>query len=446
MTSTPVTTPATTPATTTGSPDCCAEFARLSPRGPSPTRRGLLRGGLGVGALAAFTATFGDAVVSAAPALGSSTAAPNGNVLVVLSLRGAADGLSLVVPHADPVYYQARPGIAVAASTLLAKDGMFGLHPEFAPLLPLWTAGKVAAVHATGLPAPNRSHFSAMEEVEDAAPGSTVREGWLNRLIGRDEVVGSDGPLRGVAVGDGVVPTALYGAEPVLAMRDPGSVQLAGADQWDTFGGRRRSIQTLWGGSSAPLGPSVRDALAAIDDFAPVRTGPSAPANGTVYTSSSLGKALSYATRIVRGRIGTSVITVDQGEWDMHSDLGTLSWGAMRGNVKDLATNLAAFFTDLGTLGDKVTLVALSEFGRRVRENANYGLDHGYGNVMFLAGAGVKGGRYYGSWPGLTNTADADLLVTTDYRSVLAEVVSKRFGASTAEVFPGFSPTRIGVL
>ncbi|HEY1135215.1 MAG TPA: DUF1501 domain-containing protein [Nocardioides sp.] len=429
-----------------GASGCCAEYSRLSrPSSGGVSRRGLFRAGLATGGLATVSATFGDAVVSAAPAMAAS-AAPNGNVLVVLSLRGAADGLSLVVPHADPVYYQARPGIAVPSSTLLAKDGMFGLHPEFAPLLPLWTAGKVAAVHATGLPAPNRSHFSAMEEVEDAAPGSTAREGWLNRLLGRDEVIGSDGPLHGVAVGDGVVPTSLYGAQSVLAMRDPGSVQLAGADQWDTFGGRRRSIQTLWGSSSAPLGHSVRDALAAIDDFAPVRTGSSAAANGAVYTTSGLGKALSYTTRIIRAQIGTSIVTVDQGEWDMHSDLGTLTWGAMRGNVKDLATNLAAFFKDLGALGDKVTLVALSEFGRRVRENANYGLDHGYGTVMFLAGAGVKGGKYYGTWPGLTNTADADLLVTTDYRSVLAEVVGKRFGASTASVFPGFTPTRVGVL
>ncbi len=90
--------------------------------------------------------------------------------------------------------------------------------------------------------------------------------------------------------------------------------------------------------------------------------------------------------------------------------------------------------------------MTISEFGRRVVENASNGLDHGYGNVMFVAGAGVKGGKYYGSWPGLTEDDDADLLVTTDYRSVLAEVVSTRFGASTAAVFPGFSPESVGVM
>jgi len=140
------------------------------------------------------------------------------------------------------------------------------------------------------------------------------------------------------------------------------------------------------------------------------------------------------------------VVTVDQGDWDMHSDLGTVQGGRMVRNAGELAAAVAAFFTDLGPLADKVTLVALSEFGRRVAENANMGLDHGYGNVMFLAGAGVRGGSYYGTWPGLQAEIDSDLLVTTDYRSVLSEVVSSRFGASTSTVFPGFTRERVGVM
>src|SRR5687767_13327860 len=152
--------------------DCCPEYAALS-------RRGLLTGALAVGA---STTVFGSAVVTASPA----AAAPAPAVLVVLSMRGGCDGLSLVVPHAEPAYYASRPSIAVPSETLLAKDAMFGLHPSLEPLVPFWTAGKVAAVHATGLPAPNRSHFAAMEEVEDAQPGSAVRSGWLNRVIGTD--------------------------------------------------------------------------------------------------------------------------------------------------------------------------------------------------------------------------------------------------------------------
>ena len=159
------------------------------------SRRSLLRGAL---ALAGATTMSGSAMAHASPSA-SSTARRRPSVLVVLSLRGAADGLSLVVPHDDPVTTQARPQITRTRRQGAARrDGMFGLHPELAPLLPLWTAGKLAAVHATGLPAPNRSHFAAMEELEDADPGSTKRVGWLNRLIGtRDR----HSPLQGVSIG-----------------------------------------------------------------------------------------------------------------------------------------------------------------------------------------------------------------------------------------------------
>ncbi|MBB6625742.1 DUF1501 domain-containing protein [Nocardioides sp. KIGAM211] len=408
---------------------CCAEYAAVS-------RRGLLTGAL---ALAGTSTVVGSAVVRASAA----TVTPAASVLVVLSMRGAADGLSLVVPHADPTYYLARPNIAIPSDRLLAKDGQFGLHPELESMLPLWNAGKVAAVHATGLPAPNRSHFAAMEEVEDANPGSTTRVGWLNRLIGTDS---DRSPLQGFNMGEGAPPASLYGPEDVMGAGDLDRVQVAGADQWDHDGGRRRSLEAMWKKDGSTLGRAIRSTFSAVDAFAPVHETSDVPANGATYPDSDLGRAMSAVARVVRGDVGVEVITVDQGDWDMHSDLGTVEWGRMNRNARELAGSISAFFTDLGPLGDKVTLVALSEFGRRVVENANYGLDHGYGNAMFLAGAGVKGGTYYGTWPGLSEDLDSDLLVTTDYRSVLSEVVASRFGASTSTVFPGFQREHVGVM
>lgn len=405
---------------------CCPEFARLS-------RRGLFSG---LVALTGATTVVGTtAITTSAAALSPAPA-----VLVVLSLRGAADGLSLVVPHDDPVYYSARPDIAVPSDRLLAKDGKFGLHPQLAPLLPLWQSGRLAAVHGTGLPAPNRSHFSAMEEVEDADPGSDARTGWLNRLIGTDP---GTSPLQGFNVGGGVVPTSLYGSQPVMSAGDVGSVQIPGDDKWDTTKGRRASLHRLWDADRSTLGTAMRSLFGALDDFAPVRE---TADHRSSYPRTDLGRALSEVARVIRGDVGVEAITVDQGDWDMHADLGSAERGWLHDNTRDLAAALAAFFADLGDQADKVTLVTISEFGRRVAQNDSYGLDHGHGNVMFVAGAGVRGGRYYGTMGPLTGDVDSDVPVTTDYRSVLAEIVSSRFGASTAAVFPRFSPEPVGVM
>ena len=367
----------------------------------------------------------------------SRLASPTGSVLVLLSLRGAADGLSLVVPHGDPAYYTARPRIGVPHTALLAPDAMFGLHPALEPLLPMWQAGTLAAVHATGMATPNRSHFAAMEAIEDAAPGSTERNGWLNRLLG--ELPGAS-PLQGTAVGN-QVPTSLFGTNPAFVVDRVDQAKVAGTDE---DGRRLLALRHAWKGNGR-MGQAVRDAIAGAETFGAARDLP-AGTPATAYPTTDLGKALSDVSRIVRSGVGAEVITVDQGDWDMHTDLGTLEWGDLRRNAGDLAASVAAFFADLGPAAERVTLVTLSEFGRRVKENDDYGTDHGFGNVMFVAGAGVRGGRYYGSWPGLTDSLDADLLVTTDYRSVLTEVVTRRFGVSVAQVFPGFAPQPVGVM
>jgi uncharacterized protein (DUF1501 family) len=416
---------------TTSTESCCPEFAGIS-------RRGLFKGAVAL--TAATTTVLGSAVVRASAAPANATARA---VLVVLSMRGAADGLSLVVPHSDADYYAARPRIAVPAAQLLFKNDTFGLHPELAPLVPLFEQGRMAAVHATGLPSPNRSHFAAMEEVEDANPGSSVREGWLNRLIGTDS---NDSPLQGFNLAAGVPPTSLYGDQPIVSAGSVDAMSIPGDDEWDPNGRRVRSLHRLWDSSNGPMGKAMRSTFRAVAAFQPVRDTAENPKNGAVYPENDLGRALREVARIVRGDVGVEVVTVDQGDWDHHTGLGTIANGRMKDNAADLAHAIAAFFTDLGNLGDKVTLVTMSEFGRRVKENANQGLDHGYGNVMFLAGGGVKGG-YYGTMPDLRNETDADLTVTTDYRSVLSEVVSSRFGASPASVFPGFvNSTTVGVM
>lgn len=406
------------------------------------SRRAFLRNlGLVAGA-GALTSVTGTSVLHAAFA-----ATPNSrpNVLLVLSLRGGADGLSLVVPHGDQAYANARPRLAVPRAALLARDDMFGLHPKFAPLLPMWNADKFAAVHAVGLPAPNRSHFAAMEAIEDADAGSPERRGWLNRLISLNDPVS---PVEAMQLGSSLVPTSLYGSSPVLATTELDALVLAGRDGDEAQVRRVASLRQAWSDDATSLGRGARNALDMSETFADVAGQPNAPENGAVYPLGDLGASLADAARLVRADIGAQVITVDAGSWDMHVGVGDLDSGFLTPAVDELAKAMAAFFRDLGTDGSRVTLVTISEFGRRVRENASHGLDHGWGNVMLLLGAGVRGGRYYGRWPGLGRgkLVEGDLAVTNDYRSVLAEVVRSRFNSNLSKVFPGFQPKPIGAM
>ncbi|MCL8026644.1 DUF1501 domain-containing protein [Nocardioides bruguierae] len=402
-------------------------------------RRSLLRGAV-LGGTSVMVGGASITYAGGAAAAGPVTPQPRpaSSVIVVVSLRGAADGLSMVVPHADAAYYAGRPTTAVPRAALLAADAQFGLHPAMSPLMPLWQSGRLAAIHATGLPVANRSHFAAMEELEDAAPGSAERSGWLNRLVGAN---GDQATVEALAVGSGI-PTLLAGPSTVMSFGELDRAELAGGDARDRRSPRRRALNALWGKGGSEMGAGVRTALTSLVDLAPaqqVRTGRRRGYTGGV------GEALADVARVLKADIGVAAVTVDTGSWDMHVGMGTVAGGWMVDNVTELASSVGAFFADLGPVAEKVTLVTVTEFGRRVQENGSRGTDHGWGSVMLVAGAGVKGG-YYGRWPGLENSLDADVPVTTDYRDVLAEVVSARTGASTAAVFPGHQWTRTGFM
>ena len=423
--------------TTTGADCSCQEY-----EGSSSSRRSFLRNALAVTGGVVATAAFGETFRQTAY---GGTA--DGNVVVVLSLRGGADGLSLVVPHGDPNYARARPRIAVPTRPLLFKNAMFGLHPAFAPLTTLWNSGKVAAVHAVGLPQPNRSHFSAIEEIEDADLGSQARVGWINRLVGLDSIAT---PLQAVSVGSGVTPTALYGPRSTLTIEETDDITLAGAQTPTLARARRRALDQVWGGASGSLGAGARSSLVTAAALSDTLATSYSPANGARYPDSDLGRCLKDTARLIKARVGVKVVTLDYGSWDMHEHLGTLSStgaASMNGMVKNLASSLAAFFADLGATGSRVTLVTLTEFGRRLAENGSAGLDHGWANATLVMGAGVRSG-YHGRWPGLAaaNLNDGDLAVTTDYRSVLTEILRSRFNITSSSVFPDFRPGAVGVM
>jgi uncharacterized protein (DUF1501 family) len=415
---------------------CCDDYARAA----GLSRRRFLAGMAATSGAAVATSMFGDALRQAS--FGATT---GGNVLVVISLRGGIDGLGLVVPYADPGYRANRATIAVPEGSLIAKDAMFGLHPQMQPLQWLFDKGELAAVHAVGLPVPNRSHFLAMEEVEDADPTSSVRRGWINRMIGLDSDLE---PYEAVNLGDGITPTALVGPAPTLATGGLAEISLAGATSG--YGARRRrQLSTMWATDTGPMGLAARSALRTVRELAPVVTATYRPTvtYPTGWPATDLSAALKDTAQLIKADVGTEVVSIDYGSWDMHSDYGTTEYGEMQNMVGGFARSVDAFLRDLGALRSRVTVVTISEFGRRVRENGNRGLDHGWGNMMLLMGGGVRGG-YHGTWPGLADAdlRDGDLAVTTDYRNVLGAVVTRRFDRSIAAVFPDLSYTAPGVM
>ncbi len=362
--------------------------------------------------------------------------------LVVIFQRGAADGLNIVVPHAESAYYAMRPTIAIPRQSVLDLDGFFGLHPVMSPLRPLWEQKHLAIVHAAGSPDTTRSHFDAQDYMESGTPGrKSTADGWLNRALPEAE---KTSPFRAVAMG-GRLPRILSGRAPAVAIDDVNQFGVGGrgpaaAPLANTFEAMyAQSVDAVLHGT----GEETFDAVKMLRAANPARYTPAAGAN---YPRGPLGNALRQLAQLMKANLGIEAAFADVGGWDHHVNEGSVQ-GQLALRLTDLAQSLAAFWTDLGDLAADTVVVTMSEFGRTARENGNRGTDHGHANVMFVMGGPVKGGKVYGRWPGLAPEQlyeGRDLALTTDFRTVLGELVYRHLGNRNLDaVFPGFeSDTR----
>lgn len=395
---------------------------------------------------------LGTAATLAAPAwlprvsLGA-TAGSGRDTLVVIFLRGGADGLSLCVPYGDAQLYNRRPVLGIRPpgnpNGATDLDGFFGLAPASVPLLPAYQAGRLAFVHATGLSDPSRSHFDMQNWMEFGISGATsggVSTGWLGRYLQSIGPAGS-GLLRGVGIGSSL-PKTLAGGPKCIPVPDPGAFVLPGSA--GTATARRNALTAMYQGEPAPLGPTAIDTFATIDLLGTIDFDNYAPFGGAAYPATAFGDALKSAAALIKASIGIEAIEIDLGGWDLHSALGAIN-GTMATKMDELSRALAAFHTDMddfsNTIG-RVTLVAMSEFGRRAGENASAGADHGHGNCLIVMGGHVNGGQVIANWPGLaTNNLDnGDLAITVDYRDVLAEILQDRMACtSLGTVFPSYA-------
>ncbi|MBI5822626.1 MAG: DUF1501 domain-containing protein [Chloroflexi bacterium] len=375
--------------------------------------------------------------------------APRGDTLVVVFLRGAADVLNMVVPHGEDAYYQLRPSLGIARpddskkkkeERVLDLDGFFGFHPNMSPLLEAWQSEQLAIIHACGAPDESRSHFKAMELMErgvddERGPAS----GWIGRHLATLNT-GNSSPLR--AVGMGTRPQrSLSGNVPVSALRSIADFHLGGDPR--ALQQMRASLETVY--ANDILGQetlSIMDTLQKLDP-----TNYQSPI--TNYPDTEFGLALKQTAMLIKAEVGLEVSAIDLGGWDTHFAQGSAS-GLMPNLMKDLAEGLAAFHADMADHMNQLTAVTMSEFGRRASENGSLGTDHGHGSMMMVLGGNVDGGKVHGQWPGLAEgqlIGPGDLAVTTDYRDVLSEILTKRLNnPATNEIFPEYQPVIRNVL
>ncbi|MEE8310619.1 MAG: DUF1501 domain-containing protein [Candidatus Binatia bacterium] len=356
-------------------------------------------------------------------------------VLIVLYLRGGADGLTMVVPAFDPLYYANRPTIQVPpGSELPLNDGFgFGLNPALADLLPLYQSGDLAIIHASGSPDPSRSHFDAQDFMDHASPGDkAVVEGWINRYL---TVAGGGLALSGVTLAKKKT-KAMLGPAPTLAFSSIEKFSLAGQSTPE----RRAALETRYGIEQGTLlGDTVTDAFDAVDVIASVDT-----TTSVIYPDGDLGPLLKDAAALIKADVGIRVIAIDLGGWDHHS--GQIA--RMNALGTELSSGLAAFYSDLGPCAATSLTLCMTEFGRRVGENGGGGSDHGHGGIMLALGGGIAGGRVLldgAAWPGLEEEnlfIGQDLQATTDFRNIFAEALGSHMQLSTpamAPIFPDFS-------
>jgi uncharacterized protein (DUF1501 family) len=368
---------------------------------------------------------------------------PSKKKLVVLFQRGAMDGLNVVVPFTEPNYYRLRPTIAIpeprrgGQGAALDLDGFFGLHPSLQPLQPLFQQGQLAIVHAAGSPDPTRSHFDAQDFMESGTPGVKATEnGWLNRVLqGMPEPASS--PFRAVAFGP-YLPRTLQGSAPAVAIPELKQFKMYGPQQTVQGSFEAMYAQTV----DHVLHGVGQETFEAIDQLKKNNPDAYQPENGAAYPTSRFGRSLQEIAELFKADVGLEVAFVDSSGWDHHVNEGGVQ-GQLANLLRDLGQGIAAFHRDMGDRMGDVAFVSMSEFGRTAHENGNGGTDHGHANCMFLLGGGIKGGKVYSRWPGMSEGElyeGRDLAVTTDYRSVLGEIITKQLGSTDLQaVFPGYA-------
>ena len=368
------------------------------------------------------------------------------DILIYVFQRGAADGLNLVVPYGDENYYANRPNIAIAKpnssdDAALDLDGFFGLNPALSALLPIYQNKDLAMVHACGSLGSDHSHFKTQAVVDRGTIDETISSGWLARYANSYENSDSTA-FKSVALSKSI-PKSLSGADQVIALDNIANFAIKAPESESEA--IQNNLLTLFTGQTS-LDKVAQATFNGLEEVASINPEDFPVENEAVYPNSGFGNRFKDLALLIKSGIGVETASIDIGGWDTHNDENA----ALAPLAQDFAETLAAFYTDMGDRMQNITVITITEFGRRVAENGSGGTDHGTGNVLFALGGGINGGQVFTDWPGLRTqdlVGPGDLLPTTDYRTVIAELMEKRMNYSNhQELFPDYEvPEYLGI-
>lgn len=405
---------------------------------------------------AAGAAVLGAAAPSWLPRVVLAQTASTRDIVVYIFMRGGADALSLCVPWGDSNYYTSRSTIAIprpdATGTLKATAldaTMWGFPPAMLGMLPAYQANELLVIQGAGLAYNSRSHFDAQRFIEvGKAADPSISTGWLGRHLATVPPLSTAATLRALSISQGL-PNALEGAPKTLPIPDPANYVLGGSAT--TRASRQAWLSGDFSLADEPVRSAALDATATLSLLSTLNISTYAPSNGATYPNSSFGRGMKSTAALIKANVGVEAIQLDIGGWDTHQTQNPLN-GQMATTMADFSNSIGAFWADVlqGNGTYNVTLVAMSEFGRNVRENGSQGTDHGRGSAMFVMGKHIAGGRVYTkNWQPLAieNLQDRqDVKVNVDHRDVLAEIVANRLNNPNLDlIFPAYTPTFQGV-
>lgn len=355
--------------------------------------------------------------------------------LVVIFMRGAVDTLSFLIPRQEPTLHLLRPNLKLTekdyAKTIL--NSAFALHPKLNGLHRLYEKNLVSFIAATGSPDPTRSHFDAQDYFESGAPGmKSIDTGFLNRLMTELHLQKGNEEISAISF-QNASSRFLRGPNPTISLRSLSEFQLqSGIVNTASFEGMyEHAVQEVIRGTSKDTFKSLEK----IKDMLKKQK-----QKKSEYPNSAIANRLKDIATLKKSNVGLRLAVTEIDGWDSHVNQGVLD-GQFAKKIQELDEAIEKFVDDLGKQIETTTILLVSEFGRTVKENGNRGTDHGHGSHITVIGTGLKK-DVLGKWPGLSKAnlyEGRDLAVTTDFRNVFAEVISKNFDVKNfSNIFPGY--------